>query len=459
MGVAWILIVFTALGSLPTYAASEWPVFQEFRKKAFDRSPELNVLRAQYSQKRAHSYTALTRWMPAVNLQFSQARSKDFSIITGGALGPDNTKLFKPQEVDLSRWTVVMNMPIYKRDVHTQLMTSWADSDWYELQLEAQETELDWRLRQLLGQYLLQQYKVWSTHQALELGNNQLREVKLRFDLGDKTKLDVLRAQVNLSALETKKSTFEQEKKDALSRFAEYMGVSETEILDKKEISSFETGAQILQALDSLMLLSPVQEKLSSVIHGPSIEVEKNLAHDGPRYLAAVREESLALKRSQQLMSEEFPDLALQGNVNKQGKNWDDTFKEGNRSYSIAVVLTVPIFAGGRFFSNWSESSQAARAAELQSDKNRERIKNEVKNRLSQAQSQEKNVYSLGIQLEQQQEIARLTKKSYELGKSNMSDLLSSQNDLLQSQIDLAQAKVQLAILLRQVAWDLGVTL
>lgn len=454
-----VLLLMASWVAESAHAATEWPVFDALKSKTFEKSPELNALRAQWSQKKSASHTALTRWLPSVDLQLSQTRSKDYSIVTSGSLGNMGQFNFTPQEVDLSRWAFVLKMPVYRRDVHTRLLTAWEDQNDSELRLRSQEGEVDWKLRQLMGQYLLQKYKVWSTGQALELGTTQLREVKLRFELGDKTKLDVLRAQVNLSSLESKKSTHEQEKKDALSRLAEYVGIAEDELLSVEGWSSLEKGQQILDALDRLMNLQEIQKTLEPWVNAPSEDLQKTLSEAGPRYLSALQEENLALSRSQQLVAEEFPDLSLQGNVNKQGPSWNDAWSAGQRSYSISMMLTIPLFASGRMLSSWNERAQAARNAEIQSEKNRERIKNEVKNRVLQARAQEKNVYSLGIQWEQQQEIARLTQKSFELGKSTMSDLLSSQNDLLQSQIDLAQAKVQWAILLRQVAWDLGVNL
>ena len=157
-------------------------------------------------------------------------------------------------------------------------------------------------------------------------------------------------------------------------------------------------------------------------------------------------------------MAQEWPELNLKGSLSKQAPDFGAALSPGQQSYSVALVLTVPVFSGGSIFSTNIERRSLQQIAELRTQKDIFHFKSELENERSQILSLQSSLSAQTLNLAQNEEIVKLSFKSYQLGKATIVELLGSQNDLIDSKINLAKTKLDLSTQMRQFSWNLGVT-
>lgn len=422
--------------------------------KARARSPEVLLAQAQYDQKSAHSLTALARWLPRADLQLAQTRSKDYSFITSGAFG-SLASAFTPQETPLSRWAVNLTLPVYRRAVHLEYQQSNLDRELASSQLDAKVAELDWHLRSLVGNVLLSAYREANLENSIGVARTHLKEARLRFELGQKTRVDVLRAESNLVSLESQRYTDQQRRRSDLSALIEYGGVASAELEETGLPALLRKESDISQAIFDFAQIDGAIEKLGSQLEDTPPRITEK-SHVFRSYL---QEHELADSRARSSMALEWPELLLQGSLNKQGPTWGEAFSAGNQSYSMGVVVNIPIFSTGSLLMTYSEKSNAQRAALLKADRDILHFRNELENTQIQIRALRKSLESLKLHVDQTEEIVKLSFKSYQLGKATLVELQGAQSDGMDAKVKYAQARLELATLIRRFAWNLGESL
>lgn len=431
------------------------------KELASKRSPELRIADSELKQRKAGVYSAWSRWAPRVDLSLSQSRSRDYSIINSGSLG-SLSSVVTPSAVDQRRWSLDLTFPIFRRSVWVGVQEASAMKELTYYQSLGKMREFDWKMRQLYGTYLVQLYKVSALKTSIELAQNNFKEAKLRFELGDRTKVDVLRAESNLASLESRLIDSQAAREQSLNSFLEYSGLTQNELIDAG-LPLTADNEKILRALFQEFISSDKAfEKVEPFL--PQSEKEdanqtsfqKRVTENSPDYLAALAQEDLRTAQSRQLSSDQWPELLAQGSLNKQAADWGTAFAGGTRSYSFALVLNIPIFTGTRLVSSHIEHVQAARVGELQRERQITQLLNQLENDRWKARSLKRSIESQRLNLSRNEEIVRLTLKSYQLGKSSLSDLLLSENDLYDTKTALAQNELELMNLLRKLSWNLG---
>lgn len=432
-------------------------VFGELRRLSDERAPDLLGARALREQKGGARWTAWTRALPNLNLQASRTRSKDYSFITGGVIEGPLATAFNTEAIDLYRWQIAANMPIYNRGVHLGISQASAENDLAERQYQLRLDERGWKLRQKLGAYLLAAYRQATARSALESAKTSQRETKLRFDLGQKTKIDVLKAESNQTALEAKLLTADQEVIGAKNSLIDDSGLSPEELTQTGIDSLLGTEEKINASIAAFTEGTDRMVTSLEPYLGADAAARTQKAVDASLAYRNIRsEEELSLARAGTLRAQEWPDLSVQGTYGKQGTNFRRATSSGERSYSIGVVLNVPLFAGGRFFSSGHESAGAAEAARVKRARDARNFFNELENGALRITALRRSVEANRLRVERDTEVLRLSQKSYQLGKTTTLELLTAQNDLLDSKADFADARIQLAVLARQFAWNLG---
>lgn len=445
-------------------------VFRKLKQLATERSTELRLAEAADSQARARHFKSWSRWLPRVDLQLSQTRSRDFSVVTSGAIGALGAfPAFTPLATSLSRWQFNASMPIYRRGVHLGVEQASAERGLARERLLLKQGELDWRMRSLFGAYLLQAYKVATVGNSMELARTNLRETKLRFELGQKTRIDLLRAEANVARLESTRLSFLERRAADRNAFLEYSGLTD-EDLGREGVEGLISGEEELgRSIDRFTGLEAVLEAVHPYV-GPepaapdaadpaAALVESRISDASPRYRAYLEEENLSVARARAVVADDFPDLSLQGSLSKQSPDWTNAFSSQDRSYSMALVLNIPLFSSGGTISSHFESANGQETARLAASRDIRRFRNEVEDARVRIRSLTKSLQALRLGVTQNEEIVRLSYKSYQLGRSSIVELLGSQDDLIEAKVELAQAKLDLSTLARQLAWNLALPL
>lgn len=452
----WIFLL--TMSSMGARAASFDDIYSSLESRAFEQSPDLRSAEASYDQAAGHNYAAWAKWGPRINLQLSKTRSKDYSLLTSGSLPANFPISMDPQQVDLDRWSLVASFPIYNRSVHLGAVQALWEKRLAARQLDVKRSELKWKIKQLLGNYIVAAYRKAVSESGLKTARESAREMKIRFDIGQKTKIDVLRADSNLASLESRWISSQEQLASERFALADGTGLT-TEELDQIGLAETQlTEGTLIQWIERFAQSS--QSGLTRIQPYLDMSAEKRSAlavESSPHYEVLRSQGEVSDTRARLPFAVEWPDLALQGSFGKQTPNWSDAFEPGQRSYSVGLTLTVPLFSWGSSIATYKESSAGQEAARIQNARDVKRFFNTLESQNVQIKSLSKSVEANALRAQQNEEILRLSTKSHQLGKTSTVDLLSAQNDLLNAKVELAESRVKLAVLLGQFAWNLGV--
>jgi len=471
----------------PTFASSpslneeNWiSIWRALNQESRQQAPSLRVSREDQTAKSHAQWTAWTRWLPRVDLQLSQSQTQDYSFVTSGAFEGAPFS-FEPQKVNLSRWALVASMPLYQRSVHLETTTTRSESKKANVKRLIQEGDFDSKLRSHFGQLLAEEYALISTLNALHASKKNLREAQVRFQLGEKTRLDVLRAEAELSNLESRKLTTLERRTTAMSQLAEWTGLpkenfSHFPLLDlnlyDQSQNSTQTEARIQdlkwrekelrQAIEELTSVEESLKQLAPFLSAnPADElqniqsIEQKLSEDHPRVSLISIEEDLALSRGSTTLASEYPQVNLQASLNKQGPNWGDTLEPGLRSYSLQLTLSMPIFSFGSTYSRYRERTALQQTGVIQAQTQALNLRNQMKNDRTRILTLIQAERAQNLSIAQNEELAALSFKSYQLGKASLLEVLSAQNSAIEARSQWVRTRVELASLVSAFHWNL----
>lgn len=242
---------------------------------------------------------------------------------------------------------------------------------------------------------------------------DQLEFVEQQLDLGRASRSDLLRSRVDLNNARLDLLNAENEARAATFELARSMGLS-------RRVAPAEAATLEVDSLpydrDELMRRALEQ--------GPSVR--------SARAAAEAAESEVATSRSPFL-----PSLSLQG-----GWAWQNTrFPPANRSWSVTLQGSLPIFDGFQRESNLSRAQAEAEAARAELEAARLQIRADVDDAFSQVESALAAVDLARQTVELAREDLRVTKERYRLGLATILDLQSAQITLRQAQADLVQRR------------------
>lgn len=306
---------------------------------------------------------------------------------------------------------------------------------------EGEEKEYPITFNTNLLNYLLAKYKKAAVLNSLKKAEVAKREAKLGFELGQKTKLDMLRSDANMVSLDSKKTSYIDEEQNTRSIFIEHSGLenSDLQFLDNLDEN------QILGLINSLSLppndITTLNEPL----------FEKSPLLESLNYEEKINNISLA-----SLTQAQWPDLKILGSYNNSGESFSQSTHTPYRTHSVALVLTIPLFGGGSLISSNFENYFAKKQIQYTMAQRKLETKNKLNNTRIKITALQTMVASLSLNVSQFEELYRLTNKSYQLGKSTLLELLEVQDNLLDSKISLAQNKIQFYTLSQNYLWQAG---
>ena len=444
------------LGAAPSYSQTKpdiEAVYARLQQLTLERSPDVRTAVANETAKSAARWTAFTRWAPRLDLRLSRTTAKDYSALSSGSLG-DFANLLRPQETTLSAYQIVAQAPLYNRGVHVGVRTADAEAGLARVELDLARSRIEWSLRQLFGDYLLKAYKLATVDRSLELARSNLKEAQARFKLGDRTVIDVLKAQAQQAQLDARQVTFESDLAQSHYRLLDGTG------LEAKELSELGTRALVASEADLAVAIEKFADSPATVAAILQYPLEREALGEKVKEGAVFRRVQLESEaeraKAKSLAATEWPELLARATLGKQSDDWSRSFSTPETSYSYGLVLNIPFFSFGSLFSLNREASALETASEIRRRRSSEDLVNNVHSLVLRGRALAKSLESFRFSRDKNAEIERLTARTYQLGKATFLDLQIAQNDHLDSKIQLAQAQIDLAVLLWQIRWNIG---
>jgi hypothetical protein len=403
----------------------------ELKKKSFETAPELKIVRALKAQRNAEDFEAYAHHAPQAALTFK----KDHDVMnntnpilkTMGIIPPDHS------------WAINYNWSLFNYGLIQNTMKTHAENSKTELELSNKEKEYSVNFSTNILNFLLAKYKTLAVLNSLKKSETAKKEAILGFDLGQKTKIDVLRAEANYVSLSSKKTKFQDEEQETKSTLMEIAGLESDSI-------NFLSPLNEEEILDLINKLTTTISLAALPITGQESPLEKMINF----------EEKINTHSINLITKDEWPELRLQGSYSNAASSFNESFSRPTRAHTLSVVLSIPIFGGGSLISSNFAQYFSKKQLEYSLQRDKLQLKNKFENTYLKIKTLETLIASLSINVSQFEELFKLTSRSYQLGKSSFFELLDVQDNLLDSKINLAQNKIQLYSLAETYIWQTG---
>jgi len=396
-------------------------------------------------------YLASQERMDAAQARVRQAAAQFFPSLNAQGLQNLDEKVFvlefpsfipggKPQRVaiDFTRdyqFSLNFTLPLYTGGRLTSGYRS-AKLSYLASQESTRQTtnETVFNVKRGFYNYLLAQQLVGVTEEALNLAEKTLENVKNMYEVGMASRLDLLRAEVQVANL-----------KPPLIQARNNVAIAE---LSLKTLLGLDVDQPV--EISGEMTYTPVD-----------IDLEKSLARaieNRPELSQLQYQKQMAGEMIKLAKADYLPTIAVSGNYN----TWADRFNFQKNNwqsfYAINLVLSIPLFNGLQTPAKVAESEAQIREMEYTEKGLINTIKFEVQSAYLTLMNAKETLISQEKNIDEAQESVRVAELNYGEGLITITDLGAAQVALSQARINYLRAIFDYAISLAQLEKAVGLS-
>jgi HAE1 family hydrophobic/amphiphilic exporter-1 len=420
--VTGILVVIGLIGALLSVAsvfAAEPPLtIDRAVQLAVSRNESLKVNQERLRESQAHVSEAKAAFLPSLNLNFlyTPTQASPLLKIPAGVFGP-NEQTFR---ANLTRENVM------RFDISQPLYTGGRLSNAYAAQAAGEETSrLDLeRSRQAL---VLQVYEsfyaalmneqgVRVNEEGVTIAQKHLELAKARFEAGSAARLDVLRAEVELSNAKAKLIRARSETDVAYQRLRTVLSLPQGDPL------------QLAGSLDEIPNV-PSEAAIETALGSRA-----DIRSFGQQREAAQRLVSLA-------NAEMKPIVGFSGNYQYQEDGLSSLLQNSNRSYQFGLNFTVPLFNAPTIAAKRGAAAAQVKQAEHAMNAALDNARLDVASASRELDAAREIVVTEQKAVELAREGLTIAEVSYENGVITATELNDARLSLLETEWQLMQAK------------------
>ena len=396
-------------------------------------------------------YLASQERMDAAQARVRQAAAQFFPSLNAQGLQNLDEKVFvlefpsfipggKPQRVaiDFTRdyqFSLNFTLPLYTGGRLTSGYRS-AKLSYLASQESTRQTtnETVFNVKRGFYNYLLAQQLVGVTEEALNLAEKTLENVKNMYEVGMASRLDLLRAEVQVANL-----------KPPLIQARNNVAIAE---LSLKTLLGLDVDQPV--EISGEMTYTPVD-----------IDLEKSLARaieNRPELSQLQYQKQMAGEMIKLAKADYLPTIAVSGNYN----TWADRFNFQKNNwqsfYAINLVLSIPLFNGLQTPAKVAESEAQIREMEYTEKGLINTIKFEVQSAYLTLMNAKETLISQEKNIDEARESVRVAELNYGEGLITITDLGAAQVALSQARINYLRAIFDYAISLAQLEKAVGLS-
>ena len=241
----------------------------------------------------------------------------------------------------------------------------------------------------------------------------QLRQTRDRFEVGEVTRTDVAQAEARLAQAQSDYSGAEGNLRASIGVFRRVIGIEPKRLAPAK----------------------PVERMLPKSI-GAAIGSSQS---EHPRVLAALHNVDTALLQVKIVEGELYPTIGVRGTASRrwdfQGSNQDLT------SASVVGTLTIPIYEGGEVYARVRQAKEQLGQARLQAEIERDAVRSHVVTAWSVLEAARERIAASQAQIEANTVALNGVREEAKVGQRTTLDVLNAQQELLSSRVALVTAQ------------------
>jgi outer membrane protein len=368
--------------------------------KAYMNNPELNAERA--GVRIADENVPLARAGQRPNLQLSLDQGLDYTDI----MSPDQgTRQTGPGGATLSASQNLFD------GFRTKNRVRAADSQVLAAREQLRNTEQN-VLLDAVASYLnvLRDTAILNLRRNnIEVIDEQLRQTKDRFKVGEVTRTDVAQSESRLAFAEAEMAASEAQLKASLATYTQVIGDQ------PKKLSAAKPLEKILPKSKSSALAIARSEHpaISGALHGVDVQ-------------------SLSVRIAE---ADLYPSLDLQTSASRR---WNDQ-QQGTDTSNFQIVgrLTIPIYSGGADYAQIRQEKERLGQSRLQADVSRDRVKAAVAASWGQLESSRAQIRAAQAQVEAAESALSGVREEAKVGQRTTLDVLNAQQEVLDARVNL----------------------
>jgi outer membrane protein len=247
----------------------------------------------------------------------------------------------------------------------------------------------------------------------VEVIDEQLRQTRDRFNVGEVTRTDVAQAEARLAASRSEASLAEANLRNSIAVYRQVVGVEPQQLAPGRPLDSL-TPRTIDAAL-----------KVALSEH-PAIKARQH----------AVDVAELQVKVAQGALA---PQLGVAGSVDQRY----DRQSVGDSALSASVVarLTVPIYEGGQAYSATRQAKEEAGQRRLEADLVRDQVRAQVSSSWGRLEAARAQIQAAQAQIDAAETALSGVREEARVGQRTTLDVLNAQQELLTARVNLIQAQ------------------
>jgi outer membrane protein len=248
----------------------------------------------------------------------------------------------------------------------------------------------------------------------VEVLQEQLRQTRDRFTVGEVTRTDVAQAESSLATARSDYFTAQANLQTSIANYRQVIGVEPTR-------------------------LEPARTIESLLPHTLGVAVQLALA-EHPEVQAALHAVDAAALQVKLVEGELYPTLNLVGSVQN---NYNFQGVPGSRFFTAEVVgqLTVPIYQGGEVYARTRQAKETLGQARLQADLQRDLVRAAVVSSWGQLDTARGVIQSSNASVKSNEIALDSIRQEAEVGQRTTFDILFQQQQLLNARVALVTAQ------------------
>jgi outer membrane protein len=247
----------------------------------------------------------------------------------------------------------------------------------------------------------------------VEVIEEQLRQTRDRFSVGEVTRTDVAQAEARLAGARSQASSAEADLRSSIARYRQVVGVEPRQLSPGRPVDRLIPG---------------------------SLEAALRIAfQEHPAIIASLHGVDVAELQVRITEGELAPQVGLSAGVSKRF----DSNSPGSEILSGSVVarLTVPIYEGGEVYARTRRDKETAGQRRLEADSVRDQVRAAVISSWGQLEAARARIIAAQAQVEAGETALNGVREEARVGQRTTLDVLNAQQELLNARVNLIAAQ------------------
>ncbi|RZK91067.1 MAG: channel protein TolC, partial [Methylobacterium sp.] len=247
----------------------------------------------------------------------------------------------------------------------------------------------------------------------VEVLEEQLRQTRDRFNVGEVTRTDVAQAEARLAGARSDVSGAEATLRASIGTYRRYIGVEPRQLAPGRPLDRYVPG---------------------------SLDAAVNIGlKEHPQILSSLHLVDVAEAQVKVLEGALYPTAGLQGSVQQR---FDSQFPGDNAvSASIVGRLTIPLYEGGQTYSQIRQAKETVGQRRLDAEDTRDQVRSAIVTAWGQLEASKAQVIASQAQVQANEVALNGVREEARVGQRTTLDVLNAQQELLNARTNLIVAQ------------------